>query len=366
MLRRTLIILAMAGCAADDVAPDPADTAEDSAAVISSLRHGVQFSTFAEVTDDGQFPESLLVDGDTLLVGTTQFPNDLFDPTKPSDGLPSLVIAFDHRTGRRTGQRALSGELATRFRGVAGLARDARGRIYAADAHGRIVRFTGATQTVYATLPDLTDDVFARPPLADGPTFDEDGFLYVADPLQGALFRVPPGGGTAELWFRAPALDSALAGPNTIRISPDGRWLYFTVTFIPDPTFTSVRTELFRLPLRARPRQDELHLVAEWSSPLDFSIPSYVCSEGFQLDVLGNLYVVANVGGPDFVRVLRPNGTELGRIESPLFADPSDLAFDNRRRAMFVVNHLADPSLRQILVAPWPIPGAEQPTPFVP
>lgn len=361
-MRNSLLLFALVGCAVDAGSDPEATTAIADAVVLPPA-----WSVFAEVTDEGQYPESLLVDGDTLLVGTTQFSNDFFDPTKPSDGIASLVVAFDHRTGRRTGQRALAGERTDRFRGIAGLAKDSRGRIYAADTHGRIVRFSGATQTVYATLPDLPDDAFGRPPVADGPTFDSDGNLYVADPNQGALFRVRPGGGTAELWFRSPALDSALAGPNTIRISPDGRSLYFTVTFIPNDTFTTVKTEVYRLPLRNRPPAErDLHLVAEWTSPLDFSVPTYVCSEGFQLDVLGNLYVVANVGGADFVRVLRPDGTELAQLGSPLFADPSDIAFDNRRGALFVVNHLADPALRQILVAPWPIRGAEQPTPRIP
>ena len=71
---------------------------------------------------------------------------------------------------------------------------------------------TGLTEP-YASIPDLrpcvppvitTDcdgSIADQPPVPAAMAFDDVGNLYIADPGQGAIWRVPPGGGNPEQWL---------------------------------------------------------------------------------------------------------------------------------------------------------------------
>jgi sugar lactone lactonase YvrE len=88
--------------------------------------------------------------------------------------------------------------------GVAGLAVDAPGNVYVAAAtlnpansgvykisrSGSITRLPG---TGAVTFPN-------------GVTLDKRGNVYVTDTIGGSVWRVPPRGGSAELWFQSPLL----------------------------------------------------------------------------------------------------------------------------------------------------------------
>ena len=64
------------------------------------------------------------------------------------------------------------------------------------------------------------------------PAFDRAGNLYVSDSgdwsetVNGRICRIPPGGGTAELWYPDP-VDT----PNAIALDGEERFLYFVETF---------------------------------------------------------------------------------------------------------------------------------------
>jgi len=68
------------------------------------------------------------------------------------------------------------------------------------------------------------------PALPDFPVFAPDGTMYVTDAFQALIWRVPRGGGRAEVWLTDPGLES-IFGPNGAQFMPDGRTLLFANTF---------------------------------------------------------------------------------------------------------------------------------------
>jgi sugar lactone lactonase YvrE len=98
-----------------------------------------------------------------------------------------------------------------------GLAVDGDNRVYVLSTQLRVVRLerhgNTYTQSPYAPpFPDLpvctsggpvpcSPTLVDFPPLPNEMAFDDDGFLYVTDSLQATIYRIPPGGGAADIWF---------------------------------------------------------------------------------------------------------------------------------------------------------------------
>src|SRR5206468_6202867 len=88
--------------------------------------------------------------------------------------------------------------------GPTGLAVDPTGNVYAADA-----TFNPSTEGVYRIAPDGTA---TRLPgtgsiqFPNGLAFGPGGDLYVTDSILGAVWRLPRGGGTSEIWEQSPLL----------------------------------------------------------------------------------------------------------------------------------------------------------------
>jgi sugar lactone lactonase YvrE len=88
--------------------------------------------------------------------------------------------------------------------GIAGLAVDAPGNVYAA-----AITFDPATSGVYKIARDGS---FVRLPgtaaigFPNGITLDKEGNVYVTDTTRGAVWRVPARGGDAHVWFESPLL----------------------------------------------------------------------------------------------------------------------------------------------------------------
>src|SRR5207249_51357 len=96
-----------------------------------------------------------------------------------------------------------------------------------ADMNGRVLRADPSTgvQDVYGTIPTNTDTSFTDMP--GFVVFDTAGNLYVSDWSAPIIWRVPPGGGQAQLWFTDPRL-AGTYGANVagIALDPSGQNLY--------------------------------------------------------------------------------------------------------------------------------------------
>jgi sugar lactone lactonase YvrE len=320
-------------------------------AAAGSRRQVGDSRVFATVPEPGHL-EGLAVNGDTVFSGTTG------DAVAFATGVKtqSAIFAFDRATGALRSTLHVEGERLgsdAPLNGIAGLAFDAAGRLYAADLQGRILRFALARgtprQEVYATIPDLpscarlpaaagcSPTLDDRTPLPNDIVFDAAGNLYVTDTWQATIFRVPPGGGPAQVWFQSERIDG-LFGANGIRVDPDGTFVYFAVTR--DRAETSW---VFRLPLAATPSESDLEAVVSWPPRARPVAPAG--ADGIAFGASGLLYVV--LGGDEEIAALDVTTGAERRFASPLLHNPASPAFDDRNRRLLVTNHAffdTDPS----------------------
>lgn len=137
---------------------------------------------------------------------------------------PSKVFRYN-ADGKLLRSYTITGQDLESDHGLMGMAFDAQDRLYVVDyAPARILRLDLVTgeQETYATLPRLD----SCPERACQPwpvviIFDEVGNLYISDLTQGAIFRVPPGGGEASPWLRDPRWTSPF-GVSGLQFDHDG------------------------------------------------------------------------------------------------------------------------------------------------
>jgi sugar lactone lactonase YvrE len=184
------------------------------------------------------------------------------------------------------------------------------------------------TQSVYATFPQI------QPTLLNDLAFDEKGNLYVTDTFQGAIYKVAPGGGPAQLWFADPRLagnPNLPFGVNGIRVDKQGKRLYVSVTVRND--FSGA---ILSLPLVAQPtaaQLTEFHVYP--ASQMGFPGP-----DGIAFAKNGKLYVA--LAGTSEISVLLPNGQEHRRYTAPAnvpWVNPANIAFDDENDRILVTNH---------------------------
>lgn len=224
-----------------------------------------------------------------------------------ADG-PSKVFRYD-RDGTLVRTYTITGQ-AGGDHGAMGMALDRQGRLYLADyAPARVLRIdlrTGA-QTTYATLPNLPScDTGADPcdngfgdaqPWTDGLAFDRSGRLLVTDLAQGTVFRVPNGGGEAQVWLQGPELRSTF-GANQLQFTREGD-LLLSVTSSTLPGLAG-RGVLYRVDVAADGSPGELtqlYATAPGEGP-----------DGFALGQSGRIYLVTLV--TNRLVVLGPDGRE--------------------------------------------------------
>jgi DNA-binding beta-propeller fold protein YncE len=206
-------------------------------------------------------------------------------------------------------------------------------------------------QSVYSAFPPP-----AGPSLLNDLAFDDAGNLYVTDTFAATIYRIPPGGGPPSVWFADARLagDPSLPfGVNGIRIDGDAQKVYVTVT-IENGTFDGV---IYSLPLVASPGPGDLEEFHRY--PFVFGFPPTVPGpDGIAFGKSGKLYVA--LAGSSEISVLLPDGSEEARYTGPAanpgglpnpmpWANPANIAFDNRRGSLLVTNHASlvpfDPSL---------------------
>lgn len=194
-------------------------------------------------------------------------------------------------------------------RRVLGQAIDADGNLYCGDCHtGTVVRIApDGRESSYATGP------VGRPFICTNyPAFDSNGNLYLSDSgdfsddVNGHIYKIPPGGGQAVLWFPDP-----LNTPNGVALDADERYLYFAETW---------GEAVSRIVIEPDGSAGELQCVGR--------LPKHV-PDGIAFDEEGRLWIACH--RPDAIRVLDP---DTGRIDT--FAEdwrgrelrgPTDVAF---------------------------------------
>ena len=260
------------------------------------------------------YPEDVAVQGDRAYVSVPAAFNNAGAP-------PSRVYEINLLDGRILRDLILEGQDPSKQHGLGGLRFDGDGRLYGLAVPGGVVRMTlGAhpTQKVYATFPTLqpcswlttpttqcTPMPFPTEPLPNDPAFGPDGSLYVTDSVQAVIFRVPPGGGEAKVWFQVPGYESLAPenvsiGPNGIAVTPDRKGIVFAVSLSGDNAGT-----IFRLPLVDHPTQADLRVLHKYTPSEDPDDMAFAAS--------GRLYVA--LAGVSAISVLSPDGTEVKRYQ---------------------------------------------------
>ena len=293
----------------------------------------------ARVGSPGYPALSLVAPNRTIYVGT-------FTNAQGSDTGPSKVFAYSP-TGKLLRTYVVKGQKPGAAHGVQVAAIDKRGVLYLLDQNpSRVVTLnprTGA-QATYGTFRDVmpcapavspadcSDTVMDNAPEPDYAAWGTDGSMYVTDYTQGLVWRVPPGGGTAHVWFTDPRLDGSLFGPAGIVLMPDHRTLMLDTSAGGATSPNATTGELYRLPILPNGRPGTLTKLWE-SGPKE-------APDGFALARSGNVYMA--LVGPDVNQlvVISPAGKELARFPngssgdngSPVpFDEPSSVQFDGLR-----------------------------------
>jgi sugar lactone lactonase YvrE len=280
-------------------------------------------TVFAAIGTPGHPDTTIVLPGGDIAVSTNRGARGAEGPSKVFRYRPDGRLV---RTYTITGQS--SGD-----HGTMGMAVDRQGRLYLADyAPARVLRIdlrTGVQKT-YAALPDLpTCDTGIVPcdngvgnarPWTDGLAFDRSGRLLVTDLAQGTVFRVPNGGGEAQVWLQGPELRSTF-GANQLQLTPDGD-LLLSVTSSAMPGLTG-RGVLYRVDVDrsgSAGTLTQLYATAPGEGP-----------DGFALGTSGRIYLVTLV--TDRLVVLAPDGTEQRSFVRPF---TGDAPFDSPSSATLV------------------------------
>lgn len=302
---------------------------------------------FAEVPSPGH-PEGIVVSDDGVVyVATDQNVLELPNP-------PSKLFAYD-QDGTLINEYEIEGQ--GKSSGLLGMEMDANGIIYIVDRHPqRIIALDPETgeQWDYATFEQVRDLCVPGPVTSlasqclypDDLTFGPDGSMYVTDVAQALLWRVPPGGGKAEVWFEDEQIFSLL-GPNGIEFKDDGKTLMFSVTLkgafdaldsLRDGDVQHLASgKIFSLTVN--PDGSPGKLETFWEAGVGEGI------DGIGIAESGNVYATIGLGG-NGVAAISADGKEIGRtpaniLENQLsevpFDTPGNVKFDGER--MLVTNH---------------------------
>lgn len=279
------------------------------------------------------YPEGIAVKGNHVYVA---------GPAAFGFNTPPVVFEYNTANGSLTNQFPITiASSFTTFRGASCLAFGADGKLYVIEPFVGIIRMdlnAANTQQVYATFPP-------PPPtgsLLNDLAFDGDGNLYVTDSFQGIIFKVPAGGGAAQVWFQDPRLlGNPLVpfGVNGIRVDKHGKRIYLSVTARQD--FSGA---IYSLPIVPAPTAAQLTEFHVFPSTAANPLPG---PDGIAFANNGKLFVA--LAGSSQISVLLPNGMEKEVLSGPAkipgsgltlpWANPANIAFDDAHDRILVTNH---------------------------
>jgi sugar lactone lactonase YvrE len=305
------------------------------AAAPASARERFDTRVLAHMPSPGYPALSLVAPDGTIYVGSFENP--------AGDSLPSKVFAFAP-DGHVIRSYTVPGQDLAAAHGVQVAAIDSSGVLYLLDQHpARILTLdprTGRfgyygsfhdvpTCAASGRTSDCSDTILDNEPEPDYGAWGTDGSLYVTDYTQGLIWRVPPGGGNAEVWFTDPVIDGGLFGPAGLVLKPDQRTLLFSTgtngptTIGSDPTAGG----LYSLDIRSGGRPGALRKLWQ-SAPRE-------APDGFAVSAAGNIYMTLVGPAANQIVELSPAGKELARYPSPLQNLTMSVPFDEPSSAQF-------------------------------
>jgi sugar lactone lactonase YvrE len=181
---------------------------------------------------------------------------------------------------------------------------------------------------------NCSDTAIDLPSSLDFSAFGRDGSLYVTDFQQGLIWRLPPGGGRAHVWFTDPRLDGATYGPAGIQFTPgDRRLMIAQFTHLGNPAAGDPAAgNLYEIRVRHNGRPGRMTTL--WQSQPDDA------PDGIAIARSGNVYVALGGVARNQLVEISPQGREVARVPAnPLdnalmpvpFDEPSGVSFDGRR-----------------------------------
>lgn len=298
---------------------------------------------FAPVGAPGYPASSLVSTAGEVFVGSYASPTCCEGPSK--------VFRWDD-AGALTGEWTVQGQDPEALNGVQVATDDRQGRLYLLDklgASATVLDPTTGEQTPYASFADVppcgdgvevpcSETQSDEPPQPNFAAWGPDGSLYVTDFLQALVWRVPPRGGAAEVWFSDPRLDGVQFGPTGIVLRPD-RASFLLGVFAGRPGPDSLGTgALYTVPLQPDGAAGELE--QQWESEPGDGV------DGFAVGASGHVYVA--LLGPtanevveldlDRNRVATVPATPLANLQQEVpFDAPSSVSFLGER--LIVTNH---------------------------
>jgi sugar lactone lactonase YvrE len=268
----------------------------------------------------------------------TIYVSTFFAPS--SSNVPAEVFSYKP-DGAFITSYTISGETGSQ-NGVQAAAMDASGLLYLLDqSPPRVVTLDPVTgqQRTYATFKDVppcvppgsggdcSDTSSDNPSEPDYAAWGTDGSLYVTDYQQGLIWRVPPGGGEAHVWFTSPQIDGSVFGPAGIVLMPDHRTLMFSTSSGPVAGPNPTTGKLYKLPIQPDGKPGQLQQIWE-SGPREGP-------DGFALARSGNIYLALVGPAANQLVVISPDGKELARISHAGTSGPDDVPFDSPSSVQF-------------------------------
>jgi sugar lactone lactonase YvrE len=315
----------------------------------------------AQIPSPGFGANSLVAPDGTIYVGSFENP--------AGDNLPSRVFRFAPDGALESSYTILGQDLKSPH-GVQVAAIDASGVLYLLDqTPARMLKLDPRTghQEVYATFRDVPSCATApagaecsqtladNAPEPDYAAWAPDGSLYVTDYLQGLIWRVPPGGGAAHVWFSDPRFDGVQFDAAGIVLKPDLHTLLVdTAASSPTtgPNFTDGK--LYELPIGADGKPGALRQLWE-SGPTQ-------APDGFAVAQSGNIYMALVGPGANELVEISPTGEQLAVTPSGALAnqslavpydEPSSVQFSGQRLIVTNLSYLAGNAAHQVLFDVW-------------